>query len=335
MRTRVITRGAFNNILRMELIVMATLESPAGVVHATLDEAERIIYDPDRRDPVVVVSRSRSGQLLVEPEAICNVASGCAVVVLNTSLGEQLGENGKCGVHSGAIRVVGAPDDDDAGWVFLTRTPADCDRLLRDLPKSLRKATAAMPSKRPRQGTIASGPTGSTVDTKLRTELAAAQRRIDRLTTDLAAANAALEACRVQHTDPVFEDPHQQFRSDLNLAWLRLTPPADRDQWALRDYTVGPDFIGSWDDLAVDLPRVLHVTVDFLTRRAYDMASRAVHQQSETRGGKPTRRADGATAYRVAVKRGTPSAPRLLAWELPDGTVELARVAQHDDMTIR
>jgi hypothetical protein len=51
-----------------------------------------------------------------------------------------------------------------------------------------------------------------------------------------------------------------------------------------------------------------------------------------TGGDDPQRiRQDGARAWRCAVRRNTPGAPRLHFWRLTDGTVEFDHVGHHDE----
>lgn len=138
-------------------------------------------------------------------------------------------------------------------------------------------------------------------------------------------------------TAPVFADAAEQFRYDVQEAWLRHLPEGDRNEHPLRSYTLGSDFLDSATDPKFQLAshaQVVDAVVDVLTRRAYQLPARAAHPKLTSEGGKPLIRADGATGYRctIAAKAG---GPRLLWWELNDGTVELCRIAHHDDMRMR
>lgn len=305
-------------------------------VELSFRDALTVLDDPDRDYPILLASRKRSGGLPVSLDMLTRWVGPKARVIAFRSVddGDESVRHGGFSVHSGAVRVVGAPDVENADCVYLTRFAHDVQRLPLVLPGAISRARQSLASGAP---TRTDQPVPGTPQDhpNLVAEMATAQARITQLTHDLTAANSALDTCRREHTDPVFEDDEEQFRSDATLAWLRMTPPSERAAWPMREYQVGPDFLGSWDDLSVDRARVVHVVVDMLTRRAYEMSSRAVHPQGETRGGKPTTRADGAIAYRAAIKRASPSAPRLLVWELCDGRVELARVALHDDLAIR
>ncbi|MEV0277392.1 hypothetical protein AB0I22_13555 [Streptomyces sp. NPDC050610] len=77
--------------------------------------------------------------------------------------------------------------------------------------------------------------------------------------------------------------------------------------------------------------------VEVLTGRIADIPGRELHRmRTHTAGGAPTRiRDDRAVAMRCNLKTNSPSAPRLMWWKLPDSTVELGRVAAHDDTQLR
>ncbi len=134
---------------------------------------------------------------------------------------------------------------------------------------------------------------------------------------------------------PVFDDPEKQLRHEIEQAWLTSGPETERG--ILRQFTVGPDLLDDLTAHIIDRARTLRVVVDVLTRRAFTMPSREVHpfRTDESGGASAHTRDDGATAYRASIKVNSPGAPRLMWWELPDGTVELARAAHHDDWRIR
>lgn len=133
----------------------------------------------------------------------------------------------------------------------------------------------------------------------------------------------------------VFEDAEKQLRHEVWLAWLSSAPEGQRGE--MQDYLIGPDFV---DDLAQDLihrGRVVKVMVEVLRDVIWDKHAREVHQMRVSdHGGSPARvRSDGAVAWRAAVKRNSPGAPRLMWWALPDGGVEFARATHHDDTRMR
>lgn len=151
-------------------------------------------------------------------------------------------------------------------------------------------------------------------------------------------ADEAAELRRRLYGLQVFADPAAQARHEIHLAWLATVPEPQRAALPLRDYQFGSDFLTDLDQLAVaQRTRAIEVAVDVLTRRAASRAGRQVRQLGDGRAagltGQLVRR-DGATAWRCNMQDDTPQARRLLWWELPDGTVELGRVALHDDMTL-
>jgi hypothetical protein len=133
-----------------------------------------------------------------------------------------------------------------------------------------------------------------------------------------------------------YADPDRQFRHEVELAWLRW-PEADRDAYPPGAYTLGPDFLASLDRVeGVPRHRVVEVVTDVISRRAATMPSRQLHPLRVDSGGdSPQReRYDGARAWRVSLEQNTPSARRLHYWQLPNGTIELASIAYHDDIGI-
>lgn len=77
--------------------------------------------------------------------------------------------------------------------------------------------------------------------------------------------------------------------------------------------------------------------VDVLTGQASADNGRRVHRQRVRQAGgtAPLVRADGVAGWRCDIRSNTPAAPRLLWWALPDGRIELARAAIHDDYAMR
>ena len=154
-------------------------------------------------------------------------------------------------------------------------------------------------------------------------ELTAAHAEIDRLRAVLDAESA-----------PLFSDPEERFRDDVQRTWLRTVSETERRDHPLRAFRLGPEFLGSLDLPQAPRTKIVEVVVDVLTRRAYAMASRAVRPHGAGGAAGVTGqvvRADGATGYRANIRTNTPQAPRLMWWELTDGTVELALAGRHDD----
>jgi hypothetical protein len=104
-----------------------------------------------------------------------------------------------------------------------------------------------------------------------------------------------------------------------------------------RSFTVGARFVPTLESLGVDRDKVLRAAADVVAAAPARLAARGDHPQRAGPGAaaRPrVRQRDGATAHRLYVEQNTPSARRLHYWVLPDGSVELASVNLHDDMTI-
>ncbi|MDW4912641.1 hypothetical protein [Streptomyces californicus] len=150
----------------------------------------------------------------------------------------------------------------------------------------------------------------------------------------LAAAQQAADAA----APAVYADPEQQFRYEVEQCWLRHIPEAERADWPLAPYTLGPDWLASLRSTQlVERRKILDVTVEILTALAATIPGRQVHRMRarEERGGNPLVRADQAVAMRCHLKNQTAAAPRLMWWRLPDQSIELGRVASHDDTYLR
>ncbi|MGW7312271.1 hypothetical protein [Streptomyces sp. NPDC054865] len=137
----------------------------------------------------------------------------------------------------------------------------------------------------------------------------------------------------------VYADPERQFRYEVEQHWLRLIAEPDRPNHQLATYVLGPDWLESLEAIAlIDRRRIIDVTVEVLTGRAASVSGRQVHRMRarSERGGMPlVRPADQAVAMRCHLRNQTAAAPRLMWWKLPDHSVELGRVAQHDDTQLR
>lgn len=131
-----------------------------------------------------------------------------------------------------------------------------------------------------------------------------------------------------------FNDPEDQFRFEVALAWAHRIPADQKAQLALAPYVVGPKFLASLAATeGVSRAKVVDVVVEVLTGLAKTSATRAPHMlRINGTGGSPARhRDDGAHCWRVALQQNTPSARRLHYWALGE-TIELSRVVTHDDM---
>jgi len=180
---------------------------------------------------------------------------------------------------------------------------------------------------------------------------------VERLQADLAAARAALSAANADNTRlrrdnrrltdqvadlsarerglGVYADPVQQLRHEIWTGWLHALTEHDRDRYPLAGYTLGPDLLPSVQALNdADRARAVQALTDTACGLVWDLPSRNPHRQKPP-AAEPVVRADGATAWRCYIQQNTPSARRLVWWRYPDGRIEFAKIALHDDMACR
>lgn len=331
------------------------MDTPEPITVADHLDLVRTIDDPARERAVVIVSACHRGDRLygLSPRRLARALGDRAQVwllpsiQLNTAFSDAwpTGTRGDRAVYGGAVRVIGAQ-----AWTAVVRTDIRTEseviaRIVRGLDErdgaqqpepahclplngTARAAEVPAAASTPPSGTSEperpSGQHSATVIARLRRELEQVQAHA----AELAARVAELEAAA--EVPSVFADPEQQLRHEIELTWLQHLPEAERSQWPLRDYVIGPHLLPLATELATR-DRILAVIVDVLTRRANTMPARGVHPHHDRRAsGTAMVRADGATAYRAYVKCGAPGAARLLWWELVDGRVELAQVGHHD-----
>jgi len=128
-------------------------------------------------------------------------------------------------------------------------------------------------------------------------------------------------------------EPERQFRLDVYDAWLTRYSLPEREEHPLAPYRLGPEFLATLDLEGVPRAKVLDVVVEVLNGLAATTRGRGQHPLRTGPGGSdPQRqRADGALCWRVALKKGAPSARRLHYWQLDDH-IELSSVRVHDDV---
>jgi hypothetical protein len=174
----------------------------------------------------------------------------------------------------------------------------------------------------------------------LAAEVADLRRNVEHQDTLLLHARARLRKAS-RHTPgetrrPTFADPEKGFRHAVVTAWARRTPPSEQDARPLPNYAIGQRFLESVRTLeGIGAEKIADVVFEILTDRAKDLDGRELHAlRTGESGNSPqrVREGDGATAWRVALQRNTPSARRIHYWRLPDGSIELSRVLLHDDM---
>ncbi len=164
---------------------------------------------------------------------------------------------------------------------------------------------------------------------QLEARLAEQQREAKALKAALRKATAE----RRNRTLPeVFADDEEQFRWEVDFAYLVRVDEVQRAEYPLADFVVGPAFLNRMDSLqGISRDKILDVVVDVLSDRAKDIATREVHQWLEHRAGGQEVRHDGARAWRASLQVRSNSARRLKYWRLPDGRIELDSVGVHDD----
>lgn len=175
---------------------------------------------------------------------------------------------------------------------------------------------------------------------QLRYLLRQSERRANKAENDLRAARARLR--KVGNTKsrssagegPQFADPEQGFRYLVLTQWATRTLPSEQEDRPLPEYVVGSRFLDSLDKLeGIKEEKVADVVFEIITGLAPQIPSREVHHLRTGSGGDdPVRiREGGAVAWRASLQVKTPSARRIHYWALPNGQIELARVATHDD----
>ena len=123
-------------------------------------------------------------------------------------------------------------------------------------------------------------------------------------------------------------------RHEVTSAWAARTMASEKGQYALGEYVVGPDFVGTLETLDDgQFAKALRAVVDVATGRAAYIPARELHRLRLGLGGDDpyVERADGAKCWRVSIEANAPSARRLHYWQLPGGRIELSRVVLHDD----
>lgn len=324
---------------------------------ATPAQVERLverIFDETRLVPLIVMAYvNATNQPPVDPDELCRVVGanadvGVLPVDSTRTFGAVAGDEFRA--FDGAIRLFwpGARPSDlkERHPLFMARdagrVPVALERLVNDLTSRGYIDDEAPPPWH--EDHAPSADQGAKV-MRLRKDLAAALAREAALVTEvteLKKANRGLAdkvdqlSQRLYRTN-VYTDPCEQFRHEVEHAYLTTYTPHDRETYPMADYVLGDEFLSSVEALeGIDRDKIVSAVVDVVTRRAWQINGRAVHQLRDgTPGGAPAVvRADGATAWRCNLQTGTASARRLMWWDLPDGTIELSVVAVHDEIAI-
>lgn len=183
---------------------------------------------------------------------------------------------------------------------------------------------------------------GSDEREQLRYLLDQAQRNANRAENELRTTRARLRKAGAKSSyavgpTPQFADREQGFRYLVLTRWATRTAPSEQEDRPLADYLLAPGFLDSVDLLeGIKTEKIADVVFEIVTGLAPQLQGREVHHLRTGPGGDdPVRqREDGAIAWRASLQVNTPSARRIHYWVLPNGTVELARVATHDDFAI-
>ncbi|WP_370372675.1 hypothetical protein [Catenulispora sp. GP43] len=247
---------------------------------------------------------------------------------------------GRLRFGTGSVRIF-FPDADRGDhprrhpWIFVE--PSNPERTQQVIAGFLRQEPVTVWSSCDRRQPAAPDPLG-----EIEHDLAEARARISALAADRKRLQRELTELRqggtCRHPPTVYADPAVQFRYEIEQHWLSTLPEKERAAHPLVEYLLGPEFLDSLAVLqVVRREAVLTAVVDVLTGQVSVKNGRRTHRQRVGRGGgtAPLVRADGAAAWRCDIRNSTPAAPRLLWWVLPDGRIELAKAAVHDDHAMR
>lgn len=138
----------------------------------------------------------------------------------------------------------------------------------------------------------------------------------------------------------LFESPTQQLRYEVQHWYLYTVPPTQREQWPMGNYGFTERFIDDVYEQSRQISRsqIIAAIVDVVCGRHVEVparSSRAMRDGGGAHARPQVARTDGALAWRANVNTGTPAARRIMWWRLPDGRIELARLATHDDVDLR
>ncbi|MEV8334286.1 hypothetical protein [Streptomyces niveus] len=300
------------------------------VSEESVDAFGELVFDPSRVTPLVLLSpdpRRPDGPPMIDP----------------AQLSQDVGEQAQIAVltdHAAATRLRNVLPE-LAVWGGAARIfhpgvrPGDPKRR-HPLVLSSRGKTAIAkikevltePPTAPRKPIPANAVDNDVALQSQRRTIAMLRKENRRLTQRLDTAEQ-----QIAGTQAVYADPEQQFRYEVEQCWLRRVPEANRANHPLIPYTVGLHFLRSAQETElVDRRKIVEVTVEILTGIAATNPARQVHRmRAREEGPKPRIRSDQAIAMRCHLKNDTAGAPRLMWWKLPDQSIELGRIAHHDD----
>lgn len=329
-----------------------------------VDVLREEVFSTSRLLPLIVVTTaSDTGQPRIDVDELVHSTSDYANVAVVDGSGTAFALSDvmpeELRVYGGATRLywpnATANDPGSDHPLFITPTDADGPRSLTRIVDTLCESGYMQPDEgdegpdivppwlAPAKGVA---PKGQQREADEARRLRAENARLRERNTDLAAEVAGLrkqvrslsdrneELEAVVHSRSVYDDPAEQLEHEIWLAWMHAYSESDRKQHPLATYRFGPRFVESVDSIeGVEREKIVATCVDVLTRRAWQINGRQARQmRTSEEGGSPVRVRvhDQATAWRCNLQTASPSARRLMWWEVPDGTIELAIVALHD-----
>ncbi len=340
--------------------------SSSYLVVASRDDVRKLanfVFDPGRRKSIVLVSvATDTKEPRVDVQQLADrVGTDGAVVVLSNPEASWI-FTGLAGstlsVYGGGIRVITPQPDTEnphAHPMFTTYHNTDPDVTIARIchfltnPNTTQRVSHSTATGEPSNPTSesdvdASSGISAAAYNSLESQYRSERERSSRLTSDLnearkqiRALETTVEELRAQLTGRnLFGDPIEQLHHEIWISWLESTSEHDRSSFPIRDYSLGPVFLASVDaqESAISRERIISACVDVVSSRVWGMASRKPRPVREReKSPNALQRVDGATAYRARVQTNAPAARRILWWERPDGSPELAAVAVHDDMS--
>lgn len=137
----------------------------------------------------------------------------------------------------------------------------------------------------------------------------------------------------------LFDDPCDQLEYEARNVYLHIVPPSQRAEYPWGKYLIDPDFLVDIEDHVpehISRYSVVRAVCDVICGLWTDVGSYHARQLTLKDKGcdreNVMTRPDGAVAWRLNMQNNTPGARRLMFWQRPDGIIEIARLAHHDDV---
>lgn len=330
----------------------AAKPAPPPVHRITADHIEdllRRIFDPNRTIPLILISTSPSSgdRPLISPDALASTLAGTAGIAVFRDQDAAWAFSKRApqaiNTYGGAVRVLrpgATPDDPHSRHPLITIDPYRIDQAVQQIADHARGGSSQT-TQEAADRALADADALARENADLRVKLETAKQSAKKVAEEKRQLAARLRRVKDGAGDAppplVYSDPARQAAYEIEQVWLCAYSEADRDARPLRPHAIGSEWPESVD--RINLPRrlVLETAVDVLTGRAVENSARRVrpHHTGPVSGAPQLVRDDGATAWRCNVKTNSPGAPRLMWWVLRDGTIELGRIAGHDDNRLR